>query len=262
MQSTIGRVKKAPKPRFSAIGNKEGLVSRVVQAIEHQILSGRLQVGSRLPPEREFAESLSVSRTVVREAVRTLVTRGLLETRHGIGTMVRAVTQDEVTRPLTLFLRTCGQEVNLAHLHQVRTLLEIENAGIAAEQRTEEDVKELSRLCDEMQAAYEMPEQFAAKDSEFHRRLSQTTHNPLMILLLDSVQALTAEIRNMVRSRPDLFDRVMPTHLLILQSVAARDSKGARAAMRQHLEIAFAIQREMIEAGSITEPLKVGSTVS
>ena len=227
-------------------------MTRVVQAIEDQILDGRLIVGTLLPPEREFAESLAVSRPVVREAVRTLVTKGLLETRHGIGTTVRAVTHDEITKPLTLFLRSCGQEVNLEHLHQVRSILEVENAGIAAEQRTEEDIGDLKRLCEEMRSAAHNAGEFALKDSEFHRRLSQTTHNPLMILLLDTVQTMMAEVRALVSKQPNLFDRVMPTHLQILEFVAARDPDGARTAMREHLRIALAIQRELIQLQAAT----------
>jgi GntR family transcriptional repressor for pyruvate dehydrogenase complex len=222
-------------------------VTRVVHAIENQILDGRLLVGTRLPPERDFAESLGVSRPVVREAVRTLVTKGLLETRQGIGTTVRAVTHDEITKPLTLFLRTCGEEVNLEHLHHVRSILEVENAGIAAEQRTQGDIADLTQLCEEMTSAANNAEEFALKDSEFHRRLSQTTHNPLMILLLDSVQKMMAEVRILVSQQPRLLARVMPTHIKILEFVRAQDPESARAAMREHLNIALTIQRELIQ---------------
>jgi len=89
-------IEKKAKARFKVIGRKDGLVDQVVQAIEAQILSGRLTVGSRLPAEREFSERLRVSRPVVREAVRILTTRGLLDTRHGIGTTVREVSRDEI----------------------------------------------------------------------------------------------------------------------------------------------------------------------
>jgi GntR family transcriptional repressor for pyruvate dehydrogenase complex len=251
MLPTVSNDRKPRKPRFRTIGRKDGLVARVVQAVEGQILDGRLPVGTRLPPEREFAESLAVSRPVVREAVGILVTKGLLETRHGIGTTVRAVTHDEVTRPLTLFLRTCGQEVNLEHLHQVRSILEVENAGLAAEQRTEEDISDLVRICEEMKLAAHDLEQFASKDSEFHRRLIQTTHNPLMILLLDSIQKMTAEVRTLVGRQPHLFERVMPTHLRILERVVAQDPDGARAAMRKHLDRALAVQRELVQKPAI-----------
>ncbi len=252
MPLTASRDRKPRKPRFQTIGRKDGLVARVVQAVERQILDGRLPVGTRLPPERELAESLVVSRPVVREAVGVLVTKGLLETRHGIGTTVRAVTHDEVTKPLKLFLRTSVQEVNVEHLHQVRSMLEVENAGLAASQRTDEDVSDLTRLCEEMQMAADDAERFALRDSEFHRRLVQTTHNPLMILLLDSIQQMTAEVRVLVGRQPHLFERVMPSHFRILECVTAQDRDGACAAMREHLDIALTIQRELIQSQTTT----------
>jgi GntR family transcriptional regulator, transcriptional repressor for pyruvate dehydrogenase complex len=238
---------KRPKTHFKVIGHKDGLVDRVVQAIEDEILRGRLAVGARLPPEREFSERLGVSRPVVREAVRILTTWGLLETRHGVGTTVRAVTREEVVKPLTLFLRVRGQSVSVQHLHHVRSILEVENAGLAAEQGTDEDVRDLKRICDEMEAASGDAAQFALKDSEFHRRISETTHNPLLMLLLDSVHDMMSEVRTLVANQAGLFERVMPTHIRIIESVAAHNSAGAREAMREHLEIALAIQTELIE---------------
>jgi GntR family transcriptional repressor for pyruvate dehydrogenase complex len=253
--STDSNDRKKRKPRFRNIGRKGGLVDQVVRAIEEQILDGRLPVGTRLPPEGEFAASLGVSRPVLREAVRTLVTKGLLDTRQGVGTTVRAVTHEEIATPLNLFLRTCGQEVNLEHLHQVRSILEVENAALAARQRTEADIADLARLCQEMKTAANDPEVFAARDSEFHRRLSETTHNPLLILLLDCTQKMMAEVRMLVSLRqPHLFDRVMPTHIRVLECVLGRDPAGARAAMREHLEIALAIQRELILSQAAGQP--------
>jgi GntR family transcriptional repressor for pyruvate dehydrogenase complex len=238
---------KASRARFRVLGRKEDLVERVVRAIESEIFARRLPVGTRLPPEREFSERLGVSRTVVREAVRILVTKGLLDTRHGIGTSVRAVTRHEVLEPLTLFLRSCDEKVTIDHLHQVRSTLEVESAGVAAEHATEADIEDLRRICTEMEAVASEPEQFAQKDAEFHRRLSQTTHNPLMTLLLDSIRDLMAEVRTLVAREPGLFERVMPTHVQILECVASRDVQGARSAMREHLSTALRIQRELIE---------------
>jgi GntR family transcriptional repressor for pyruvate dehydrogenase complex len=248
-----------PKSRFKVIGRKDGLVDRVVQAIEEQVLGGRLAVGTRLPPEREFSGQLGVSRPVVREAVRILTTRGLLETRHGIGTTVRAISRADVVKPLTLFLRSRGQEVSIGHLHQVRSILEVENAGLAAQQGTAEDVQDLTRICAEMEAAAHDPAQFAVKDSEFHRRLSQTTHNPLMILLLDSIHDMMAEVRALVGNERGLFERVMPTHIRVVETVAAHDTMGAREAMRGHLEIALEIQTELIERRKAEEGGKTAS---
>ena len=236
----------ASKPHFRSVGRKDCLVTRVVRAIEGQILDGRLAVGTRLPPERDLAESLGVSRPVFREAVRILVTKGLLETRHGIGTTVRAITRAEVVKPLNLLLRTCGQEVSIEHLHQVRSILEIENAGLAAEMASEQDLEALRAACAAMQASSSDAQQFVVNDDEFHRRLAQTTHNPLLMLLLDSIHDLISEVRAEVAQKTGLFERVMRTHLRILECIAARDKRGARRAMREHLESALTIQNELL----------------
>jgi GntR family transcriptional regulator, transcriptional repressor for pyruvate dehydrogenase complex len=218
----------------------------VVQSIQEQILSERLAVGTKLPPEREFAERLGVSRTVVREAVRVLVATGLLETRHGVGTTVRALTHDEVVKPLNLFLRTWGQEVSLAHLHQVRSLLEVENAGLAAEQASEEDIIDLRRIVEAMEAAKDDPKLFALRDSDFHRRLAQTTHNPLLTLLLDSIHDLMVGIRELVARESGLVERVMPAHIEVFEAVVARDGRRARQTMRAHLLAALEVQKKAV----------------
>jgi GntR family transcriptional repressor for pyruvate dehydrogenase complex len=237
---------KSRKARFRALGRKDDLVDRVVHAIEAQILDGRLGVGAKLPPEREFSDRMGVSRTVVREAVRILVTNGLLETRHGIGTMVRAVTHKEVVRPLTLFLRTIDNEVSLTHLHQVRRILEIETAGIAAQQAEPSDIDELRRIIAEMDASAADRQRFAEKDAEFHRRLGQSTHNPLISLLLDSIHDLIYEVFKLVANEPGLVERVMDGHRKILARVAAKDPTGARKAMGEHLAAARGIQIAML----------------
>jgi GntR family transcriptional regulator, transcriptional repressor for pyruvate dehydrogenase complex len=238
--------KRTRKTHFPVVGSKEGLVDRVVEAIQNQILTGRLAVGTKLPPEREFSDHLGVSRTVVREAVRIMVANGLLETRHGVGTTVRAMTREQFIKPLTLFLRTSGQELSLQHLHQVRSILEVETAGVAAEHASDVDIDDLRRLCSDMESADADPHLFADKDTEFHRRLAQTTHNPLLVLLLTSIQDLMAEVRTIVAPTPDLYERVMPTHKSIVACVSRHNPKGARQAMREHLETALIIQMEVL----------------
>jgi GntR family transcriptional regulator, transcriptional repressor for pyruvate dehydrogenase complex len=242
-----GSPKRTAKARFRNLGRKDPLVTRVVQAIEGEIFAGRLPVGTRLEAEREFAERLGVSRTVVREAVRILVTKGLLETRHGVGTTVRAMTREEIVKPLDLYLRSCGQPITIDQLHQVRSILEVENAGLAAEQATEADIAGLRELCAAMEQASGEPEDFAELDAEFHRRLAQTTHNPLLMVLLDSTRDLMAEIRALVGREHGLYGRVMPTHRRILERIEAHDAPSARQAMREHLAIAVGIQRELID---------------
>lgn len=248
-------VKKTAAARFRTIGRKDGLVDRVVQAIEGQILGGRLTVGTKLPPEREFAERLGVSRTVVREAVRILVTKGLLETRHGIGTMVSAVSRGEIVKRLALLLRICDEPVTLEHLHNVRSILEVENAGSVAESATAADIEDLRLLSVGLWTAIDNPDDFAVRDAEFHRRLAQTSRNPLIVSLLDAVHDLycrtgheegnvkgrvIGEFRKQLESEPGRYEQEMATHVRSLERVAdcmeMRDASGARRAMREHLE--------------------------
>lgn len=156
------------------------------------------------------------------------MTKGLLETRHGIGTTVRA----EAIKPLNLFLRSSGQEVSIEHLYQVRSIMEVENAGLAAEKASDADVEDLRTICAEMEAAAADPQRFAVKDNEFHRRLAQTTHNPLLVLLLDSVQDMMAEVRVLVAQKQGIFERVMPTpfEFWIASLPGTREAPGAPCA--------------------------------
>lgn len=234
------------KFRFPAVGNRNGLVDRVVRAIEAQILNGQLPVGTKLPPEREFAEALGVSRPVVREAVRILTARGQLQTQHGVGTTVRSIGCTEIVKPLTLFLRTHGDNVDIQHLHQVRSSLEVESAGLAAIHRNQEEAAQLAAICSSMEDEASDPAKFALRDYEFHRCLSEAAHNPLLSLLLNTVHEMMAEVRTMISSTPGLFERVMPSHRLLVEAVSAGAADNAREAMRDHLEIALAIQTELI----------------
>ena len=243
-------IKPAKKIRFAAVGNKSALVDRVVRSIQEQILSRRLPIGTKLPPEREFAERLGVSRTVVREAVRVLAAKGLLETSHGVGTTVRALTREEAVKPLNLFLRTLGQEISLNHLHQVRSLLELENIRLAVEQGSEKDIEDLQRILTAMESAKDDPDLFASRDTEFHRRIAETTHNPLLIMLLDSIQDLMIEVRNLVAKEEGLVERVMPAHAAILECIKSRDEKKAQQRMHEHLLAALDIQRQAIRSSS------------
>src|SRR4029434_1284654 len=111
------------------------LANRVTKEIEGLIIDGRIEMGRRLPSERDLADQFGVSRTVVREAVRGLVAKGLLEVRPGSGTIVRSPTCGAVTQSLTLFL-LAGQsdlELDYTNVHEIRRVLEIEIAGLAAE---------------------------------------------------------------------------------------------------------------------------------
>ena len=234
---------------FETVSDKTKLVDRVVQTIESSIINKRLLPDAKLPPERELAEQLGVSRTVVREAVHILSTKGLLESRRGVGTIVQQITIDQVTEPLTLLLQSKGESISFAHLHQVRSILEVAIAGLAAQQAVETDINRLAQLMVEMETAVDNPQLFAAKDTDFHYTLAQATHNPLLIVFLNTVRDLLHDYLSMVIPKLDLREKILPYHQRILEKVSAKDADGASEAMRQHLaQIARNHEEIFIEA--------------
>lgn len=222
---------------FRTIGSKERLVDRVVGELEQLIVSGQLEPETRLPAERDLAEQLGVSRTVVREASRILVTKGLLEIQPGVGTTVRQITNEQIVEPLNLLLRTrTGGKVSFDHLHQVRSILEIEIAGLAAAHATDADIARLRQIMAAMEAAQNDPDQLAIHDADFHSALAQMTHNPLLAILVDSIRDLLQEYIALVTRYLDPRQENLPLHYRLLERIEARDVDGARQAMGENLD--------------------------
>ena len=229
------------------IGNQGRLVDQVAQEMERLILEGVLEAGTKLPPQRELAEQIGVSRTVIREAMQILETKGLLESRHGFGTLVRQVSPYQFTENMSWLLRST--KISLDDLHQVRSILEVENVRLAAINATPESVQTLQRILEEMDSAKGDIRRFAEKDAEFHTSLAQMTDNPLLIVLIDTIRSLIQEVRLSISRYPELKATVMPDHYAILERVEAKDSEGACNAMRAHLEHARRMQQLYLEQG-------------
>jgi len=136
--------------------------------------------------------------------------------------------------------------VTLDDLHNVRSILEVEIARLAALQATDVDIAGLRQILAEMEQVKADAQAFADKDAEFHTALAKTSHNPLMIVLLDSIREPMQEVRLSVSRYSDLFATVMPDHSLIVEQVAARNAQGACQAMKAHLVHARTIQEKFL----------------
>jgi len=237
---------------FRTVGAKDRLVDRVVNEIQHQIMAGKFSPGMMLPPERELCEQLGVSRTALREAVRMLVSRGLLETRPGVGTIVKEVTSDHVGQPLAMILTQSGS-INLDHLNQVRQILEVEIIQLAANEATEEEIELLKSVYQKMEGAADRPREFSILDGDFHRTLAQITHNPFLVILLDAIRDAMESVRILVVTHPGLIATVNEDHRKMVQFIEAHDPRAAGKAMRAHLEHARKIQAEALGAQTVGE---------
>ena len=229
---------------FSNVGNQDRLVDRVVNEVQRLIVGAQLQAGAKLPPQRELAEQLGVSRTVLREAVHVLVTKGLLTSKPGVGTTVREVSAGQIAEPLILMLRT--HRISLDHLYQVRSILEVQIATLAASEADEQDIASLNSALDSMRSALDDPEALADLDAQFHESLARATHNPLLVVLLGSIRHVMRTVRLVVHQHPDLRPIILDEHEAIQERVAAKDPSGASHAMAEHLQHAWARQKEIL----------------
>jgi GntR family transcriptional repressor for pyruvate dehydrogenase complex len=209
------------------------LSDRVAETILDVILEQGLRPGDQLPSERELGEQFGVSRTVVREAVRGLAARGVVETHAGRGLSVAAVGLEDVATSMRLYLH--GQdELPYQKVDEVRTLLEVSVAGLAALRGTEDQLATLREAHGRMQAIDD-PEEYALLDLEFHRALARMTQNELHLIMLDSIRDVLLEIRRAASRLPNDHAAALEEHQAILDRVAARDEQGARRAMERHL---------------------------
>jgi GntR family transcriptional repressor for pyruvate dehydrogenase complex len=231
---------------FEAIERESTLSSRVTRQIEALIVDGRLKPGDRLPSERELADQLGVSRTVVREAVRALVAKSLLEVQAGSGTIVRRPSAESVAQSMTLFLRADQQYLDYDKVHEVRRVLEVEIAGLAAQRRNAEDLAEMEKVLREAAEIESDRKHFAKNDVAFHAALADATHNKLFGLLLDSIADIMYEVRYLGFDVPGTPARALTYHHAIFEQVRAGDPEGARQAMREHLIEAEETQRQAL----------------
>ncbi|HVZ15302.1 MAG TPA: FadR/GntR family transcriptional regulator [Bauldia sp.] len=223
------------------------LSDKVADAMLDTILRLGLKPGAALPSERELSEQYGVSRTVIREAVRALMSRGLVDARAGRGLTVSQVAADAVSMSMRLYLHG-RDEIPYTKIHEVRAGIETDIAGYAAERATNEEIAELARMTEQMRSEGVSLEEHSQMDVEFHRAVARMTHNELYLIMLDSIGPVLLEIRRATFDLPDDRRKAYEAHKHILDAIAARDANGAREAMRLHLEQA---KRDWLSLGLV-----------
>ena len=222
-------------PTYQAIAQSR-LYQRIVEQIERSILTGQLKPGDQLPPERDLAGQFGVSRTAIREAMKVLREKGLIESQHGRGTFVTDGTSQVIRSSLDrmMTLRLSHAEV-AAHLIEVRELLEPAIAARAAVLADDKDIAALKEAYDAMDRAGENADAFIEADLDFHLALAEAADNPLILALIDSIVALLREHRTRMFYVNGGPQRGQWHHKRILDAVTRHDATAARAAMEAHL---------------------------
>ena len=210
------------------------LYEQIVQQIEESIVKGNLKTGDQLPAERDLAQRFGVSRTAVREAVKALREKGLVEAYSGRGTFITDGTTQAVRQSLDLMVKI-GQPEGSTHLAEVRAILEPEIAALAAVRIQEAELATMREAVAVMDRAGQDPEAYIEADLDFHLALAEGAANPLILSLLDSIVGLLREQRLRIFRVPGGPDRGQVHHKRILEAVERRDSEKARETMRAHL---------------------------
>src|SRR5215212_3395411 len=234
------------------------LRDRAADQLLEMVISGGLEPGERLPPERELCARLGVSRTVVREALNLLEARGLISIEHGRGAVVSDGNPRAVRDALGMLLRL--QPKTLWELLEIRKILEVEVAGLAAERAGPDDVAAMHLQLDRMRGSINVPEGYV--DAEFHALLAQGTRNEVLLTMLEPVVELLRASRRVSAARPGNALRALGEHEQILRRVEVKDAAGARQEMRAHLaktseDIEAAIGEGMLDAGELQEKEEV-----
>ncbi len=211
------------------------LREEAAEQIRALIFDGQLQPGDRLPSERDLVVKLAVSRTSIREALRSLENRGLLEVKPGEGAFVRELPLETVIDPLA---GTLLNRRSLLELLEVRRILEPGIAALAAQRVQAGDIDEMKRILAEIEQRLGNRRYDDAAKSiiSFHKVITRATGNSLVQRLMDTISGLlSASIRETlrIRGRPG---RSLKSHRLILAAIESKDPVAAREIMLTHLQ--------------------------
>jgi GntR family transcriptional regulator, transcriptional repressor for pyruvate dehydrogenase complex len=218
---------------FTAV-RKTRVFEDVARQIRRLIVDGVLKPGELLPPERQLAEQFGVSRTSVRDAIRTLELSGLVVARHGEGNVVADVSADTLVAPLaTLLLR---KRKLVAELLDVRKMLEPALAARAAAHASAEDIAHLEEILRRQRQKTARGESTIEEDSEFHYAIALAAGNSVVRTLLDVLMDLLRESRARSLQVSGRLERSLTGHRRVLDAIRQRDAAGAERAARRHVE--------------------------
>ncbi len=220
--------------KFHKIESKK-IYMEVIEQIRELVDAGMIKSGEQLPPERELAEELGISRITVRQALTVLEALGIVEMRHGEGTFI--VSTDNFKN---LFGSKVIEEADPIDILEARKIIETEISKIASERRTEEDLKALENLLVDMDKKIKMGEPTSTVDLSFHLRVAESTHNPVLISLMDKIASLMREslwtvVKGITLMTTGRAEKYLKQHRKIYTYIKDGEALKAEKAMLEHL---------------------------
>jgi GntR family transcriptional regulator, transcriptional repressor for pyruvate dehydrogenase complex len=213
---------------------RKHLYEEIATKLEKMVLDETLKVGDKLPPEKNLAENFGVSRNILREALKTLKERGLIEVRTGDGVYIvkpgTDVLKDMVNRLIIL------GGVSIRDLFEFRLAIEVKSCGLAAEKADEGELKHLEEIINKMKNDVEDPERWAKEELEFHMSIAKASKNTLFYSFISPISNLLFELFLKGRQNPQAKIEGIEGHIAIVKNLKKRNKALAEEAMRKHLE--------------------------
>jgi GntR family transcriptional regulator, transcriptional repressor for pyruvate dehydrogenase complex len=209
---------------------------QVVNHVRSLIENGTLQPGDKIPPEREFARSLKISRASLRTGIGYLAAMGVMKIRHGVGTFVADGPPDLGKASLSLIGALHGFQT--WQMFEARIILESSLAALAAERGKEEHHAGLAEEVAEMFAAIETPGDYLIHDVLFHRIIAQASGNPILAAVMETVTSSMYDKRRKTVERATDLRESAEMHREIYRAIRARRADEARELMEKHLRMA------------------------
>ncbi len=223
---------------FMPIKNAK-VYEQVIEQIKTMIISGSLQKGDKLPSERELVDQLKVSRTSIREALRALEIVGLIKCKQGEGNFIRDNFDNSLFEPLSLVFML--EKSNKEDIIEVRRIIEVEAAALAAKRITEDQLKNLEYTIDEIKNIED--EKILLKlDKNFHYEIAQASNNFILLNIINSCSTLIDSLIQNARYKIEIMENfdnkqeLLDQHEKIYLALKKRDSKLASKLMNEHLE--------------------------
>jgi GntR family transcriptional repressor for pyruvate dehydrogenase complex len=206
---------------------------QVVNQVRVMIQEGKLRPGDRIPPERELARQLGISRASVRGGLRFLCAIGVLTSRHGSGTYVADGPPALDSEPLHMLAALHG--FTAEKMFEARRVVEVAVAGLAAEHATNDQLMRIAEEVTETYAALDEPQEYLIHDFGFHRAVAAASNNPILATIMRMVSEVLYQRRVQTVERAGDLKRSVDMHRRIYRAIRARDPQAARALMSEHL---------------------------
>lgn len=219
------------------------LYESVIEQIMDLIKNNELKPGDKLPPERELAEKLSISRNSLREAFRVLESRGLIKSKPGGGRFIREIRENGHNNTENIILSL--EKSSILELLEAREVFEVKIAEIAAQRATPEDIELIEKALNKMNQKEELKDDKKMEsDTEFHLAIAGASHNFVFINIMKLHLDLLKETREKTWQIPGRREKQYQEHQAIFQAIKEHNSKKAEEAMLKHL---MSIRKVVVE---------------